>query len=79
MPISPPQFGHYAQRGHDPEAVIGQSIVNGWRGLFPLRAGREQSKFRASVAALEGLFKEEGDGKEIVPAGHGLPGRGLRG
>jgi hypothetical protein len=24
-------------RGHDPVAVIEQSILNGWKGLFPIR------------------------------------------
>lgn len=26
------------EQGHDPERVIQQSIANGWRGLFPLKA-----------------------------------------
>jgi hypothetical protein len=27
-------------QGHDPRAVIEQSILNGWQGLFPLRQDR---------------------------------------
>lgn len=73
------EFGRLRERGYDPEAVVAQSIVNGWRGLFPPRAGRAESRFRASVAALEGLFQEAGDGEEGVSAGHGVSRRGLRG
>jgi hypothetical protein len=28
--------------GHDPRAVIDQSILNGWRGLFPVRGGEQR-------------------------------------
>ena len=27
--------------GHDPSRVIGQSIVNGWKGLFPVNRSKD--------------------------------------
>ena len=27
--------------GHDPSRVIGQSIVNGWKGLFPVKISKD--------------------------------------
>lgn len=42
----------WMQHGHEPSAVIDQSIVNGWRGVFPLKdesndRGRGQGRSRA--------------------------------
>ena len=53
--------------GHDPAAVINQSIVNGWKGLFPLRnqAGgtngqrKESSAERYSRVSAEALRRAE--------------------
>lgn len=36
--------------GHDPRAVIEQSIENGWAGLFPVRGGSNASARRLSAA-----------------------------
>lgn len=33
--------GIYREHGHDPTAVIDQSILNGWRGVFPLKNEQE--------------------------------------
>jgi hypothetical protein len=33
------ELGKLRDQGHDPRAVLEQSVMNGWRGLFPLKAG----------------------------------------
>lgn len=45
---------------------------------LPADARGERSRISSSVHALKTLFGDH-DGKEIVPAGHGLPRRGVRG
>jgi hypothetical protein len=34
-------LGRLRAAGHDPRAVIEQSILNGWRGLFPVRSSSD--------------------------------------
>ena len=65
--------------GHAPEAVLNQSIVNGWKGVFPVKqhSGSESRRFNATVEALQSLFGED-DGSQDVSAGDGLPGGCLR-
>jgi DNA-binding transcriptional ArsR family regulator len=65
--------------GHEPEAVLNQSIVNGWKGVFPVKqhSGSESRRFSATVEALQSLFGED-DGSQDISAGDGLPGGRLR-
>ena len=66
--------------GQDIEAVVEQSIINGWKGLFPVRADRRQADaktgFDRSISALSSLFGEE-HGQDGFSGGHGLPVGGL--
>ena len=66
--------------GQDIEAVIEQSIINGWKGLFPVKEARgpgsRGDRFSNSVAALQSLFGDE-HGQDNVSAGLGLPVGGL--
>ena len=66
--------------GQDPEAVLNQSIVNGWKGLFPVKAGNPgaPSTFDSNVRVLYELFGDQADGQEDLPAGAGVSGHGLR-
>jgi hypothetical protein len=52
--------------GQDPEAVLNQSIVNGWKGLFPVKSGAPgaPSKFDDNVRVLYELFGDEVDGQD---------------
>jgi hypothetical protein len=52
--------------GQDPEAVLNQSIVNGWKGLFPVKDGAPgaPSKFNDNVRVLYELFGDEVDGQD---------------
>ncbi len=65
--------------GQDIEAVIDQSIVCGWKGLFPVKGAKRQnggSNFNSSVQALQSLFEDE-DGQEDISRGHGVSIGGL--
>lgn len=44
----------WEQRGHDPTAVIDQSIFNGWRGVFPLKEQDDGGANRFSTGAASG-------------------------
>lgn len=76
-------LAQYRMQGHDPNAVLEQSIVNGWRGLFPLKGGQgggrggEQARIQGTVAALQTLFGEQ-HGQADVRRSDDLPGGGLR-
>ncbi len=58
------------QAGHDPRAVIEQSIRNGWRGLFEVKrrasAFREQSERQRVAAEIYGANNERPDPDERV-------------
>jgi len=62
--------------GQNIEAVVEQSIINGWKGLFPVKADRCQSapgsRFTASIDALNSLFGDN-YAQEHISGGHGLP------
>ncbi len=63
--------------GHDANAVIDQSIVNGWKGLFPLRAthtGRGGSK---TVDNLKKIFGATDEERNVCQSDR-LPGRRIR-
>jgi len=45
------------EQGHDPVAVLEQSIFNSWQGLFPVRQDAEQS----SVNGYKGKMQEQFD------------------
>jgi len=45
------------EQGHDPVAVLEQSIFNSWQGLFPVRQDAEQS----SVNGYKGKMQEKFD------------------
>lgn len=65
--------------GQDIEAVIEQSIVNGWKGLFPVKGPGKRNtsdKFSNSVTALQSLFGEE-HGQADIPGTDGLSSGGL--
>lgn len=47
------QLADLKARGHDPVAVINQSIVRGWAGLFELKTGTTGA---ASVPSRHGGF-----------------------
>ncbi len=77
-----------AETGQDPAAVLEQSIVNGWRGLFPVRgAGPPRQpaggvsypaqRMARTVRSLKQIFGES-DGQSDLSAGDELPGGGLR-
>lgn len=76
-----------AGQGQDPAAILEQSIVNGWRGLFAVKAtgppagragaGFAQQRMANTVQSLQAIFGET-DGQGDLSAGHGLPGGGLR-
>ena len=76
-----------AGQGQDPGAVLEQSIVNGWRGLFPIKAtgppagrvaaGFAQQRMANTVQSLQLIFGET-DGQGDLSAGHGLSGGSLR-
>lgn len=65
--------------GHDPDAVLNQSIVNGWKGLFPVKGGvpGAPSTFDSNVHMLRAMFGDE-DGQEDIPGGAGVSGGGVR-
>ena len=42
------EIGKFRERGHDPTALIEQSISNGWKGIFELK-GAAQNGTRANV------------------------------
>ena len=67
-------------QGHDPDEVIGQSVMNGWKGLFPVKNNQamKQDKFAASVAALNLIFGED-NGQGDFSAGDGIHGSGVFG
>ncbi len=77
-----------AETGQDPAAVLEQSIVNGWRGLFPVRgAGPPRQpaggvsypaqRMARTVRSLKQIFGES-DGQSDLSAGDELSGGGLR-
>jgi hypothetical protein len=43
------ELSRLREAGHDPAAVIEQSIRNGWAGVFPLKADRQGSSGKLSV------------------------------
>ena len=45
------ELSRLREDGHDPEAVLDQSILNGWKGVFPLKA--QQSRSGGSKAARQ--------------------------
>jgi hypothetical protein len=52
------------QSGHDPTAVLNQSIYNGWKGLFPIKQDQAKGKTRHEqhaefVAAITGKSKRQ--------------------
>jgi len=60
------------KEGQDIEAVVEQSIINGWTGLFPVKeTRRNESRFSNSIEALNSIFGEE-HGQDDISAGHGL-------
>ncbi|GEM_PF-1332864 len=67
--------------GQDIEAVIEQSIINGWKGLFPVKTDRRQSAqdttFSRSIEALQSIFGEQQNGEEDISGGDGVYGRGV--
>lgn len=65
--------------GQNPDAVLNQSIVNGWKGLFPVKTGSPgaPSAFDSNVRVLHALFGEE-DGQKDIPGGAGVSGGGVR-
>lgn len=46
-----------AEQGGDPNAIIEQSLRNGWAGLFPLKTGGAQSRNDAIQAVNAGIWK----------------------
>ncbi|BAO43876.1 helix-turn-helix domain-containing protein [Thiolapillus brandeum] len=71
------KLGTMREEGQDIEAVVEQSIINGWKGLFPVKEVRQNgSRFSNSIEALNSLFGDE-HGQEHIQAGHGVPVRGL--
>jgi hypothetical protein len=60
--------------GQDIEAVVEQSIINGWKGLFPVKndTGYCNDRFNNSVKALNSIFGEHEHGQNNFQAGHGL-------
>ena len=41
--------------GHDPRAVIEQSIERGWTGLFPVKSDTNQSRQMSAILAIGGI------------------------
>ena len=78
------ELGRLREAGHDADAVLGQSIVNGWKGLFPLK-GREgvhafeRSRMDGTIHALHSIFGDQGHGDNDVSEGHGVSGGRVRG
>lgn len=77
------ELGRLREAGHDPETVLDQSIVNGWKGLFPVkglgaRAGPgtsfEQQRIGATVSNLRNLFGDHGHGTTDFSTDDDLPG-----
>lgn len=56
--------------GNDPAEVINQSIINGWKGLFPIKSGYRANNPRRSIhddraATIEALTGRNSDGRVI--------------
>jgi hypothetical protein len=60
----------HAEHGHDPTAVVEQSIMNGWRGVFPLK---DEGNGRANRQGTGAGGKSSGDGfNRAVDRGLGI-------
>lgn len=44
--------------GHDPSRVIGQSIVNGWKGLFPVKSSKDSQTGRQRPKTFDEIRTE---------------------
>ena len=64
------------EEGQDIEAVIEQSIINGWKGLFPVKQDKGGDRFSRSVDALNSIFGEENESRDIQGR-NGVHGGGL--
>lgn len=67
------ELGRLRQDGHDPGAVIGQSIMQGWKGLFPLHSTTTRRNIhdeRAdTIAKLTGRYRQDRTILDIAPDG----------
>lgn len=70
------KLGELREQGHDPAQVINQSILNGWKGVFPIRQQQQQQPRRsihderaATIAELTGRNRESRGGQviDIIP------------
>lgn len=53
------QLGRLREAGHDPEEVLSQSIVNGWKGVFPVKGrtgGTAAARMDSTTQNLRTLF-----------------------
>lgn len=53
------------EHGHDPTAVINQSIINGWRGVFPLKGDEDDGRASGQGAGTRRKGRDDGFNRAV--------------
>jgi len=59
------KLGRLRDEGHDPTDVLNESIINGWKGVFPLKRSRLSGNGQMSAAAANTLKHVEDLANEL--------------
>lgn len=66
-------LGRLQGEGHDPVAVINESVLRGWTGLFPVGKGGSGAPAQGGSTAPTGTWWESAEGVRQMGASLGLP------